>query len=433
MELSGLQIFKYLPGAKKLPETNCKKCGFPTCMAFALKLAKQQTQIEKCPHAPEELCSFFLEASKIQQHELTMSDEIKFGGETVMFRHEKTFVNKTVIAVTLYSNDEEFDYKLSKIKDYEIERVGEIFRVQAIYLVDCGNLEACVKKIKDYGFALILETPNFEPDELISSLNPIIVSENNDYRTFEGNVCAIGNTVEELEKSSKNLLDNGKKQIVLYPDLTKLNNSEKIDFLTQLRRAAIISKYEPFTYPVMMRIREQNPLKAASEASLFICRYANILVFDLFNEALLTAIFTLRQNIYTNPQKPLQVESKVYELNNPDENALVVMTTNFALTYFAVANEFEATGYPIYLVIMPSDGMSVLTAWSADKFTPEMAAKMISSNPVLNTVKHKQLVIPGLLSHIRDDIQEELPDWEIIVGTNEAYKIQEFVKTRFKR
>lgn len=427
MELSGLQIFKYLPSAKKLPETNCKKCGFPTCMAFALKLAKNQAQIEKCPHVPQELSDIFSEASKIQQHELNFGGGIKFGGETVMFRHEKTFVNKTVIAVTLYSDDEKFDEKLEKIKNYEIERVGEIFKVQAIYLVDCGNLEVCAEKINNAGLGLIVETS--ELSEKLSGFNPIICNKNNTYNDFKGNVAVCGKSINELEEISSNLIKRDKTKIVLYPDFDNEKISFKVDFMTQLRRSAIISKHEPFSYPVMVRVKEINPIKALSEGALFVCRYANILVFDLFDEALLTTIFTLRQNIYTNPQKPLQVESKVYEINNPDENALVFMTTNFALTYFAVANELEASGYPVYLVIMPSDGMSVLTAWSADKFTPEMAAKMVSSNPVLSAVKNKKLVIPGLLSHIRDDIQEELPEWEVIIGTNEAYKIQEFIKT----
>lgn len=429
MELSGLQIFKYLPGAKKLPETNCKKCGFPTCMAFALKLAKKQAQIEKCPYVPDELTDIFSEVSKIQQHELTLGNGVKFGGETVMFRHDKTFVNKTVIAITLSSDDKNFDEKLEKIRNYEIERVGEIFKVEAIYLTDRGNSEICAKKINKAGLGLILETTKCEIDEKILSFNPVICNVNNEYNAVNHTVTAFGKSTDELETVSANLIRNKKPHIVLYPDCDSKTLSEKIDMMTQIRRAAVISRFEPFAYPVMVRIKEKNPLKALSEGSLMVCRYANIIVFDLFDEALLTTLYTLRQNIYTNPQKPLQVESKVYEINNPDENALVFMTTNFALTYFAVANELEAAGQPVYLVIMPSDGMSVLTAWSADKFTPEMAAKMVSSNEILSSVKNKKLVIPGLLSHIRDEIQEELPEWEVIVGTNEAYKIQEFIKT----
>ena len=429
MELSGLQIFKYLPGANKLPETNCKKCGFPTCMAFALKLAKNQTQIEKCPHVPQELTDIFSEASKIQQHELTLGNGIKFGGETVMFRHDKTFENKTVIAVALSSDDKNFDEKLEKIRNYEIERVGEIFKVEAIYLTDRGNAEICGEKISNAGLGLILETENNECAKKLSRFNPVICIENNEYSGLNCNVTACGKSIDEIEKVSAALISDKKTQIVLQPDFDEKTLPEKIDMMTQIRRAAVISRFEPFSYPVMVRIKEKNPFKALSEASLMVCRYANIIVFDLFDEALLTTLYTLRQNIYTNPQKPLQVESKVYEINNPDENALVFMTTNFALTYFAVANELEATGQPVYLLIMPSDGMSVLTAWSADKFTPEMAAKMVSSNEILSAVKKKKLVIPGLLSHIRDDIQEELPEWEVIVGTNEAYKIQEFIKT----
>ena len=143
---------------------------------------------------------------------------------------------------------------------------------------------------------------------------------------------------------------------------------------------------------------------------------------------MLSTIFTLRQNLYTDPQKPLQVESKVYEVNEPDENAIVIMTTNFALTYFAVLSEIESSEIPTYMIITPSEGMSVLTAWSAEKFTPEMAAKIVKESTKLQEVKNKKLIIPGLLSHLKEELEEAIEGWEIIVGPNEAYQLQDFVK-----
>ena len=154
-----------------------------------------------------------------------------------------------------------------------------------------------------------------------------------------------------------------------------------------------------------------------------------MLIFEEFNEALFASLITLRMNIFTDPQKPLQVESKVYEFNNPDENALVFLTTNFALSYFAVANELSSLKYGSYLVITPSEGMSVLTAWSAQKITADIASKVINANEILNKVKIKRIIIPGLLADLKDELQEALPNWEIVVGVAEAYKIPDFVKS----
>ena len=431
MELSGLQIFKYLPGAKKTEHANCKECGFPTCMAFALKLGQKNTTISKCPYAPQELVDIINAALKVQQYKYKLKNDIEIGGETVMFRHDKTFVSPTLIAITLYSNDKDFDKKLKQIADYELERIGKIFKIGAINLIDNGNAISAVDKIAEYNLAVILSSNNKEvinsSKQNISILNSEINEETNLL------ITAKGKNIEEIAEKSKNLLSQGIKNIILNLDITCKSTQKTVQDLTYLRRLAILEKNELFTYPVMVRIEEQNPYKASSIASLAICRYANIIVLDIFNEALLATLFTLRENIYTDPQKPLQVESKVYEINDPDKNAYVMMTTNFALTYFAVLNEIESAPFSTYLVITPSDGMSVLTAWSAEKFTAEMAAKIIKENEQLKEVKNKKLVIPGLLAHLQEELQETIPEWEIIVGPAEAYKIRDFIKNGMKK
>ncbi len=429
MELSGLQIFKHLPAAKKLLEANCKACGFPTCMAFALKIAQKQTSIDKCPFTPEELKNLLNEAFKIQQHEITFGKgkQLKIGGETVMFRHEKTFINKPVTAITLDSADSDFDKKLDKIKNYSIDRIGEIFKVDAINLIDNGNLQTCIDKITQANLGLIIETENAEIIEKIKDLNPIIKT-NKKLSDKDITTAINGKNIEEIAKNSLNAQSLGLKKLVLNIDLNNKTTAQIIEELTQIRRLAIIKKSEPFIYPVMTRVKETDPYKALAIASLLICRYSNLIIFDIFNEALLTTAFTLIQNIYSNPQKPLQVDSKVYEINEPDENSFVFMTTNFALTYFAVLSEIESLTQSSYIVITPSDGMSVLTAWSANKFTPEMVAKIINSDKKLNKVKNKKIIIPGLLSHMKEELDEALPDWQILVGPNEAFKIQDFVK-----
>lgn len=402
MSLTGMQIFKYLPGAKKAEGTNCKQCGCPTCMAFALKLAKQQVAIEKCPHIPSELKEMFCEASKIQQHEIKLSDTLVTGGENVMYRHDKTFVNRTVIAVWLDSDDKDFDKKLEQISNYEIERIGEKFKVDAIYLTG-KNLETATKKVEAKSIAAI------------SEIAPYSIVKGKDFET--------------LEKSSQQALAQNKKDIILELEYGNKRLQDIVEELTLIRRAAIIKRYEPFTYPVMVKMpRDMDTLQIAASASVLLCRYASIIVLPFFNEAILSTLFTLRQNIYTNPQKPLQVEAKVYEFNEPDKNAPVLLTTNFALTYFAVAAELESLPFGSYLVVTPSDGMSVLTAWSADKFTAELVARSVKNFELAQKVNTRKIIIPGLLAHMRDELQEAMPEWEIITGTIEACQIPEFLK-----
>lgn len=378
-ELSGLQVFKYLPAAKKLPEGNCKKCGFPTCMAFALKLAKGQTEIELCPYAPDELKEMFAQSMIKPQKEVYLGagkEKVLIGGENVLYRHEKTFINKTAISVVIDTNKTGWEEKLKRVTDFEITRINETFKVDVIYLK--GEITEDLKqKLDNLGFAW--------------------VTENN-----------LGEVTQVEDKGV----------------------AETVRKLTEIRKKALWEKDENCSNPVMVYFKhEDNLLKLMSKASFYLCKYANLLVFEDFNEALISTLMTLRQNIFTDPQKPLQVESKVYEFNNPDANSLIFLTTNFALTYFAVANEIESLNKPAYLVVTPSDGMSVLTAWSAEKFTAQIVAKTVNQYKLSEKVKNKNIIIPGLLSHMKEEIEEALPNFEILVGPNEAYLLGDFVKS----
>lgn len=403
MSLTGLQIFKYLPAAKKAENSNCKKCGCPTCMAYALKLAKQQIGIDKCPFVPEALIFEFGEASKIQQHQIQLSDNLVTGGENVMYRHDKTFVNRTVFAIELDSNDVDFDEKLQRIASYKIERIGELLSVDAIYLRGEGSsYDLAFDKVLKSGLAVL-------PNPKIFKL-------------------ASGSTFDELKSASMDLIKKEEKNIVLETFCKKGLLDKTLELLTVVRRAAINKRYEPMTYPVLVHLdSNMNINEACVAGSALICRYANILVLKDFDEALISTLLTLRQNIYTNPQKPLQVEAKVYEFNEPNENSPILLTTNFALTYFAVAGELDSLPFGSYLVVIPSDGMSVLTAWSADKFTAELVAKTVEQYNLLNKVKTRKIIIPGLLSHMQEELQEAMSEWEIVVGTIEACQIPEFL------
>lgn len=347
-------------------------------MAFALKLAKNQTEIEFCPYAPEELREIFVQSMKKPQKEVLLGhkNKILIGGENVLFRHEKTFINNTAIAIVIDTYESNWEEKLKGVTDFEITRVNETFKIDLIYLKGKYSKEL-IDKLDNSGLAWITE------DDLTE--------------------------ITQIEDE----------------DVFKV-----IQKLTNIRKKAVLEKDENYSNPVMIYLKhEDDLLKLMSKASFYLCKYANLLVFEDFNEALISTLMTLRQNIYTDPQKPLQVESKVYEFNNADENSLVFLTTNFALTYFAIANEIEALNRPAYLVVTPSEGMSVLTAWSAEKFTAQIVAKTINKFGLAEKIKYKKIIIPGLLSHMKDEIKEALTDFEILVGPSEAYLLSDFVKS----
>ncbi len=371
-----MDIFKMLPAAKKTENANCKKCGCSGCMMFAVKLSKNEIDVQKCPYVPDELASKLSHSRKVQQEAVTINGSCRnltVGGEKVMYRHEKTFLNPPPFLVMLDYEDENFEADLKRLSGFAVQHIGEKFLVDGV----------CLKKYS-----------NEAKEKIIS---------------FGLNFIEAGELTKLNEVSSEN-----------YPDTVKT--------LEFIRRKAILERDEDFSKPVFVHLSDKDIPVLCAMASAFVCKYASLLIFDVFDEALFTTLCILRQNIFTDPEMPLQVESKVYEFNNPDEDSYVFLTTNFALSYFAVANEISNLNKGAYLVITPSDGMSVLTAWSAQKITAEIASRVVSANSVLNKVKNKRIIIPGLLSDLKEELEEALPDWEIIPGTVEAYKIPEFVK-----
>lgn len=369
MEMTGLQIFKYLPGAKKEEHTNCKECGCPTCMAFALKLAKQNIEITKCQYVKSELAELYSHSIKHPQKTIHIKN-LPIGGENVLYRHEKTFINRTVLAVIVDCRENDFEQNIKRINDFEIKGVNENFKIDIIILKNCPK--------------------NFTPQE-----NMITFEEFNNL-----DITII--TDNEFMQTKENLI------------------------LT--RQKAILDKDDNFSNPVCVIIPKNDTFNTCAKASYYICKYANMIVFEEFDEAMFSTLLRLRQNIFTDPQKPLQVESDLYEFNSPDKNSIVFLTTNFALTYFAVANELENIDKPAYLIVIPADGMSVLTAWSAEKFTANIVSKTLEKLQIREKLDTRKIIIPGLLAHTIDELKETIPDFEFIVGTNEASDIRDFVK-----
>jgi len=377
MEMTGLQIFKYMPASKKLEHTNCKECGCPTCMVYSLKLAKQQIEIDKCPYVCDELRQIYCQSLKHPQNTVQIGN-LKIGGENVLYRHEKTFINPTTLAVMVDCSKPDYEQKLKEISEFEYTHVGENFGVDLV----------------------ILKNPDSKADLSLRAYrrsNPAIIN------------------LEQLQSLELNIIEEQDFQT------TK-------DYLIETRRRAILEKDENSSAPVCVVMKNDDIYSQCAKAGFYLCKYANMLIFEEFDADLFSTLITLRHNIFTDPQKTLQVDSGLYKYNNPDENSIIFMTTNFALTYFAVANELENLDVPSYLIIVPADGMSVLTAWSAQTFTPEIVSKFLEELDIKNKIKTRRIIIPGLVSDMIEELNAQCPDFEFVEGTKDASDIGDFVK-----
>lgn len=377
MEMTGLQIFKYMPAAKKLPQSNCKECGCPTCMFFSLKLAKQQIEIDKCPYVCDELRQNYCQSLKHPQKTVEIVD-LKIGGENVLYRHEKTFINPTTLAIMVDCSKSDYEEKIKRICEFEFTHVGQTFKIDLVILKNTNN------KTK---MSLLADRRS----------NPVIIN------------------LEQLQTLGLNIIEE--------QDFQTTKN-----YLIETRKKAILDKDESCSAPVCLIITNDDIYNQCARAGFYLCKYANMLIFEEFDKDLFSTLITLRHNIFTDPQKTLQVDSGLYKYNNPDENSIIFMTTNFALTYYAVANELENLDVPTYLIIVPADGMSVLTAWSAQTFTPGIVSKFLDELDIKNKIKTRKIIIPGLVSDMIEELNAQCPDFEFVEGTKDASDIGEFVK-----
>jgi acetyl-CoA decarbonylase/synthase complex subunit gamma len=445
MPLSGLDIFKLLP------KTNCKDCGFPTCLAFAMQLAAGKIELEKCPHVSEQAKEALSEASQppILKVEVGVgAGSFKIGEETVMFRHDRTFVNQNAFAVIL--NDNESDDKITeiagKINDLNYDRVGQILSADAICLKnkssgkdvflavadkvfqktakplilmseDAGTLKDAALKFKDKKPLIhCISSKNYDvlKDAIKESGCPVVVR---------------GESFDEISEITSKLRNEGIKNIIIDAGTRNF----KDDFLNQviLRRAAINKKDRLFGYPTIVFPCEMTDdvSKEVLLASVFVAKYASIIVLSNMEPENIFPLLVYRQNIYTDPRKPMAVEQKIYEINNPDSGSPVLITTNFSLTYFIISGEIESSKVPAWLLVMDVEGQSVLTAWAAGKFVPELIANFIKKSGIDQKVGKKEIIVPGYVAQLQGELEEELSDgWKVIVGPREAGEVPKFLK-----
>ncbi len=443
MALTGVQIFKLLP------KTNCKKCGFPTCLAFAMKLAQGGVDISACPDVSEEAKATLGEASAppIRSFDIGSGDKaVKLGAETVMFRHEKKFVNPCAIAVNIKDTDESLEARAAEVAGSEIDRVGQKLRVEAVSIEyasgDSATYEAAVKRVAEKApdAAIILKCGDAGTAgtavKSVAERRPLIYCATDENAEAMANIakenncplvaCAGG--LEALSALTEKIKGLGVDNIVL--DSGAKSAKEIIEHNTQIRRAALKKGFKPLGYPVINYVARDDSIFEASIAAVAIAKYSSIVVVNSIEKWKNLVLFTLRQNLYTDPQVPMQVEQKVYEIGEPAADAPFMITTNFSLTYFIVSGEIENSKVPSRLAVMDCEGLSVLTAWAAGKFTAAKIAQFINESGIANQIKNKELILPGQVAILSGALEDKLEGWKITVGPREANAIPTFLKSR---
>ena len=443
MALKGLDIFKLSP------KKNCKECGSPTCMAFCMKVAQGAISIDKCPYFSEDAKAMLNEATAPAMKTITFGKDHKLGGETVMFRHEKTLVNKNLysIPVSTAMTEAEVDKKLADMAKVDYERIGERMYVETIFVrnegTDAAAYAALAQKAAATGRDLILECWDVECAKaalavvkdgkpILDGATPANWEAMNEVAKEAGVVLGVwAENISDLYDTVKKLEAAGNKNLVL--DVTGKTGKETLANAVLVRRTAIKDGDRSFGYPSIVNLAKlcggDMHLETAY-AAMFTEKYASIIVLDNMTYAQALPLYGLRQNIFTDPQKPMKVESKIYPLNGADENSPCALTVDFALTYFLVSGELERSNQPVNLIITDASGMSVLTAWAAGKFSSTSVKKTFADLDIENKIKNRTLIIPGKVAVMKGEIAEKLPGWNVVVGPTEAVQLPKYMKDK---
>lgn len=446
MALTGIQIFKLLP------QTNCKECGAPTCLAFAMNLASGKAELDACPYVSDEAREQLAEASAPPILPVKIGKGVRertIGGETVLYRHEKTFYNPTILAATVASDisDDDLKKKLTVWNAFQFERVGFNLRPELIVVDDVnGDKDAFAKVAKTIAetseFNLILKSDKIDVIkagvEVTKFKRPLLYGATKDNlddfaavaKENDLPLSVKGDSVDSLQEMTDKLRNEGHKQIVI--DSGAREVKQAFEDQVAIRRAALKGGNRSLGYPTIAFASEMaaNIDMETLIASMLVAKYGAIVVMSDFTSESLFPLLLERLNIFTDPQRPMTVVEGIYPIGNADENSPVLITTNFALTYFIVSGEIEGSKVPAWLLIKDTEGLSVLTAWAAGKFAGDDVGMFVKKCGIADKVKNKELIIPGYAAAIAGEIEEELPDWTITVGPREAPHLPAFLKAR---
>ncbi len=441
MALKGLDIFKLSP------KTNCKECGCPTCMAFCMKVAQGAVPIEKCPHMSAEALAMLSDQTAPPMKTVSVGD-YKLGGETVMFRHDKTFVSHSLFANYICDAmpAEICDQRIADINKIDYDRIGEHMFVEMLFVnhAEISSPEsylALVEKAKNAGRALILDVKDTDlaakAAALVKGIPAILNGANEDnYADMSKIATENGMVLGVTAKDLNGLYDTvsalealGNKNLILDAGIASIKDA--FANTVKIRRAAIKNNDRPFGYPSLVNLakiaRGDSHMQAAL-AALFVSRYGSVIVMDEMDYAKALPLYGLRQNLFTDPQKPMRVEPGIYPLNGAGENDFCSVTVDFALTYFVVSGEIERSGVPVNMIISDAGGYSVLTAWAAGKFSASSIAKSIETLEVEQKIKCRKLILPGKVAVLKGELEAKLPGWEIIIAPNEAVQLVKFLR-----
>jgi acetyl-CoA decarbonylase/synthase complex subunit gamma len=447
MALSGLEIYKLLPGSSKNPEVkkhaNCKECGFPTCLAFAMKLGQKQAELAQCPYVEEE-SKAKLEASAAPPIRLiTISangHKVEVGNETVLFRHEKTFYHAPGLFVRVKDTQPDAAEVAKAVGEYVVDYVGMDLTMNGIAVEaaggDFGATVAAVKSACSFPLILLAEDPvaaeaGLKAAQGTQSLLWAATPDN--WETMAKLAAQFkvplavrveGGDLESLATLAEQAKGAGVEDVVLDPGVHDYASSLAV--FTQLRRLALKKNERKVGYPIIA-FAGDDPVLAGQH----VAKYAGFVVVDSFSPGTVYPLLVMRANIFTDPQKPIQVKPGIYEINNPKPGDPLMITTNFSITYFSVANEIESSGMPGWLLVADAEGMSVLTAWAAGKFDAERIAKSVNTTGVAEKLSHQRIIIPGHVAVLMGELEEELPGWEISVGPREAVDLPNFLKMQW--
>lgn len=444
-KLTGIEIYKLLP------RTNCGDCKFTTCMAFAMQVAAKKIALDQCPHVSAEAQAALGEAQAPPMRTVTVgAGERGFtvGGETVLFRHEEKFHRPTGVAIKVSNSlpDPEIDAKVARIERLRFQRVGQEIAVDMVAVacdhVDSPCYSAAVKRVREKTtLPLLLLCPH--PEVLDAALPAVAGSRPLIWAANEENWEAMGalavqhkvplavraETLDGLAGLVERLRGKGVEDLVLDPG--GADPGETLTRLILIRRLALEKTFRPFGHPTLAFTHGGAPLAEAAEAVAYICKYAGIVVLDGAEPWQLLPLLTVRQNIYTDPQKPNAIEAKLYEIGPVGPRSPVLVTTNFALTYYTVAGEVENSKVPSYIAVVDTGGLGVLNAYADDKLTAETVIKAVKDQGAMDKVGHKKLIIPGLVAMLRMEIQDET-GWEVVVGPEDAAGIPHFLRNEWR-
>ena len=444
MALTGLEIYK------QLPKTNCKDCGLPTCLAFAMKMATKQVALDKCPHVTDEAKAALESASRppIQLVVIgTDEAEVKIGNETQLFRHEEKFHRPAAVAIRLLDtlDDDALASRAEAIGKLVFERVGTQIAVNLIAVEnasgDGGKFENAAKVATEKSglpCVLISAVPaNLnKAAEALQGKRPLLYITDPEQavaaaKVAKENSCPLAvraDGLDALAELTPKIADAGVEEIVLDPG-TGCQKST-LEALTKIRRLSLKS-FRPLGYPALAVVQATDPTMQAIEASTYISKYAGIVITDAIESWQTLPTLATRQDVFTDPQKPVAVEPKMYSVGEVTDQSPVLVTTNFSLSYYSVENEVESSRVPAYIAAIDTEGTSVLTAWASDKFNAETITAALKKSGIEDQVAHRKLVIPGFVAVLSAGVEDE-SGWSVLIGPKEASGIPNFLKTQWK-